>query len=441
MTPSLNEFDPRVIPFQWELLNKIRRKLDYSQGVHEILASGAIGSSKTAIATHLGVTHCLMYPGAHLGIGRLAMPDLKDTLFASICEHIDGVVPCRIIENRGQIFFPNKAKITSLSWADKKYKKARSREYSSFILEELTENDTSAAYDEIIERIRLPGIPEKWLLSLTNPDDPSHWVYDYFFIKTNPTKHVLMSKTRDNPFLEKTYVSKLQGKMSPREALRKLEGVWLELTKDIIYFEYSRDVHYRDAEYEVNPRYPIWWSHDFNIADGKPMSSCFFQYIGDTFHFFDEVVVDGARTLDVCEEAFERKLLDLGHRYIVTGDAAGKARDTRSKRSDYDIIQKYLQNIRTRAQYEVEAPRINPPVRKRHNIVNAYLTNDLKQHRVVVYKKCPTLDKGFRLTKLKSGGSYIEDDSKPWQHVTTAAGYGICKAIKYSDSGGGVIGR
>lgn len=442
MTPSLSEFNPKRIKFQWDLLKLIRKKLDYSLGVHEILCSGAIGSSKTTIATHLIVTHCLLNKGAHAGIGRLAMPDLKDTLFSSIVEHLDGEeIPHKVIENRGQIFFPNTSKITSLSWADKKYKKARSREYSCFTIEELTENDTPAAYDEIIERIRLPQVKEKFLLSLTNPDDPSHWVYDYFWLKKAPTKHVLLSKTTDNPFLDPSYITKLREKLSPREALRKLEGQWLELISEVIYYEYNRDVHFVDEDYKVNEKYPVWWAHDFNIGENKPMSSVFFQHIGDTFHFFDEVVIDGARTLDACEDAHERGLLNLSYRYVVTGDAAGRARDTRSKGSDYDIIRKFAQNIITKAQFQVEPPLSNPPVRKRHNVVNAYLCNDLGQHRIKVYKKCVTLDKGFRLTKLKSGGSYIEDDSKPWQHITTAAGYGILKALRYNEESSTVLSR
>jgi len=39
------------------------------------------------------------------------------------------------------------------------------------------------------------------------------------------------------------------------------------------------------------------------------------------------------------------------------------------------------------------------------------------------------LAEGFSLTKLKDGAQYIEDDSKRYQHITTAAGYGICSVL------------
>ena len=81
----------------------------------------------------------------------------------------------------------------------------------------------------------------------------------------------------------------------------------------------------------------------------------------------------------------------------------------------------------------MQVPRSNPPVRTRHNIVNAYCQNDLGQHRLTVYAKCKTLDKGLRLTALKKGGSYIEDDSKPYQHITTALGYGVVYTSKLNE--------
>ena len=73
----------------------------------------------------------------------------------------------------------------------------------------------------------------------------------------------------------------------------------------------------------------------------------------------------------------------------------------------------------------MEVPRSNPPIRERHNIVNAYCCNSLKQIRLFVYAKCKTLHEGFNLTALKKGAEYIEDDSKEYQHITTAAGYRI----------------
>jgi hypothetical protein len=153
------------------------------------------------------------------------------------------------------------------------------------------------------------------------------------------------------------------------------------------------------------------------------MSSCAYQFYNDTFHVFDEVIVHGARTQTVMDEWFERGIFKKSNRFIVHGDATGEARDTRSILSDYDIIRKFMQSIGVL--HEIQVPRANPPVRTRHNRVNAYCLNEAGLTRLYIYKEAKTVHDGMRLTALKKGGDYVEDDSKPYQHVTTALGYGI----------------
>ena len=144
----------------------------------------------------------------------------------------------------------------------------------------------------------------------------------------------------------------------------------------------------------------------------------------DEFHAFDESVIQSARTQDVMTDLEERGLLMPNHIYMVTGDAAGSHRDTRSKRTDYQVIYDHLEELGISFVRKVASS--NPPIRKRHNVVGGYLNNSLGQRRLFVYKNCKTLDKGLKLTKIKEGSNYIEDDSYPWQHITTALGYAVC---------------
>ena len=207
-------------------------------------------------------------------------------------------------------------------------------------------------------------------------------------------------------------------------------GKWISITQDVIYHQYDSDIHFRKNEqWTPIPGAPIHISWDFNIGMGKPLSACLFQYIHGTFHFFDECVVHGQRTEDSLEEMAGRGLLDFPCRYIVHGDATGRNSDTRSPRSDYDIIDKFLRNYKTpdgrSLRVSVQVPRGNPRLRDRHNLVNAQLRNARGDVNLYVYKGCDTLDKGFSLTHLKKGGQYLEDDSDEFQHITTAAGYAI----------------
>lgn len=196
-TPSFSDFKP-VIPYQKRVLQLIR-DYDYSQGVLEILLSGSVGSAKSLLAAHAAVKHCLSYKGARLMLGRLALPDLKDTIFKKICEHLEGTKLAGgglltegkhywIRQDTAHIKFFNGSEIISRSWNDNKFLKLRSLELSAAIFEELTENEEKhmPAYRETTMRVgRLPHIKENWIISCTNPDGPGHWVYDRFIAKGN----------------------------------------------------------------------------------------------------------------------------------------------------------------------------------------------------------------------------------------------------------------
>lgn len=245
----------------------------------------------------------------------------------------------------------------------------------------------------------------------------------------NPLRHVYYSSTEDNPFLPPSYVDDLRRDLDPKMALRMLKGKWLSIAQDVVYHQYDKAVHFKDVEYKVDLDFPIWACWDFNIGEGKPLSMCFFQFINDFFHVFGEVIVEGARTQDALDDGDGRGFYDYKTKFFIAGDATGKSRDTRSIRSDYEIIDKFCAN-RPGFVFERKVPPANPPIRTRHNLVNAYCRNDHGDIRLAVYRGCKVVDEGMRLTKLKKGGDYVEDDSRYYQHVTTALGYGMVAAVK-----------
>lgn len=448
---SLFGFCPDGIPYQKKAIRLIRRDHDYSEANLEILLSGSIGSAKSAFVAHVAITHCLMYRRARVGICRRALPDLKETLFKEIIEHLegdaehgfDGLVEGRdywVNTVRGKVVFKNGSEIIPAFWADRKYKRVRSLKLSMAIMEEAVENDDQdkQGFWELKGRIgRLPHVPENVLICATNPDSPAHWLYDYFIgekAKEHPNRHVFYSRTEDNIYLPTIYIKGLRKDMDPRLARRLLDGEWIELTSDQVYYAYSADENYRPVSYDFDLSHPIRLSWDFNIGVGKPLSMVIFQYINDEFHWAQEIVIEGMRTADSLDELADRGILDLACPYfIINGDAAGKHKDTRNRRTDYDIIIDFLSNYRTKdgrqIRFEYQVPLSNPTLRSRHNAVNAYCLNKEGRRRFFVYKDCPTLHKGMRLVELRKGSDYQEDDSKDYQHITTAAGYGL-KAVE-----------
>lgn len=445
--PSFASFDPTAIKYQHRVLRDIKNRFDYNIGAHELLLSGSMGSAKSTLMAHIIALHCLENPGATACLGRLSMPDLKETILSEIYNHIapdltEGV-HFRMLESQGKIIFCNGSRIISRSWSDKKYKKARSLKLSLMCFEELVENDTSDAFMEFKARVgRKKGLKEYLTICATNPDSPQHWAYDYFIegSKKYPTRHVYYSKTVDNPFLPTWYLDQLKQDLDERAYQRYGEGLWVELHTDRIYYMYETERNFRDEKYEVDIFHPIYVCWDFNIGEGKPLSGCLMQYIKGEFHFFDEFIIEGASTEEACEDIAARGLLDYDTHYIIEGDATGGAKSTKSKKSDYDIIVKFFSNYVNRhgqrLEFTKDVPRSNPPVRDRHNIVNAYCKNSVGNVRLYVYRDCPMLHKGLRLTALKKGGQYIEDDSKDYQHVTTAAGYAVHRVHKNQENSG-----
>jgi hypothetical protein len=430
---TLQLFNPKDIPYQIKVVNLIRRDWDYSKGNPEILLSGSYGSAKSILMAHLAVTHCLFNPKARVLLARKALPDLKDTIFKEIIEHIEEDLvegdDYRVNNQAAKIIFKNGSEIISRSWSDKKYNKGRSLKISFLVFEELTENneEDKQAFMTMKARLRrLTHVKENVLIAATNPDDPTHWVYKYFFDKSKDTRFVFKSVTTDNPFLDPIYIQQLKDDLDPLSAKRYIYGEWVSLYKDRVYYNYDPDRNFINKDYVVNKAFPIDIMHDFNIGKGKPMSSCVGQNINGVFHVYKVFHVEGSRTLGILEDMMAEGVFIKGMNVRIFGDASGDSNDTRSKLTDYDIIEKFLND--NGINFEREVPLSNPPIRSRHNKVNATFMSESGKVRYYQYKGTEWLSEGWITTKLSKGSSNIEDDSNPNQHATTAVGYWITRS-------------
>ena len=311
-----------------------------------------------------------------------------------------------------------------------------------------------AAYKLILARLRDPRMRNRGLLT-TTLDDPGSWMYEEFVNRFDAaTQAVLYAPTEVNrENLGDEYIATLRRSYSEREAARMLDAAWVFLTGAVIYYAFSRDANVTTAA-EFDPALPILWSLDFNIGQGKPMSSCLAQMkkgpqvgadgkpvlrpgprgemvptIRPELHFFDEIILDSTDTNDAAEEC-KGRLAKLGVKDTdgktypmvrVYGDASGKAQDTRSKTTDYGIL-------RSAGFIDQRVPDANPPIRTRHNTVNALLRNAAGDVRAKAHPRCRTLIKGWETVKLRKGASYLEEETRE-QHVTTAAGYLACVEV------------
>ena len=453
MGTTIDTFNPTSVNFQHKMLWDIKSNYPhyYKNGVQVILSSGAVGSGKTLMACHLIWLHLLENPGAYVGIGRKDLKRLKSTLLKPLLTHAPlnwkPGVDFEFNKTEGIIKLPNGSIVQCFSWADGDLERFKGEQFTMFVMDEASENEEDV-FTMIKSRLgRVKEINECIFLMITNPDEPDHWIAKNIIGKAgyidgkrrdgdedtyNFNYHVYYSLTVQNKHnLKEGYIEGLLKSNHAKWIERNLEGKWISFGGEGIYFAYDENIHFKPFDYQVNLSYPIYISFDFNVAIGKPMSVCFAQYINDTFHFFNECVIHGANTTTVLNDMKQRGLFDYKTQYIINGDAAGWAKGSATNGfSDYDIIIKYLNDLKqfNAMRFKIEVPLANPEVKVRHNTVNAYLKNGLGQARIFVYKQCPTLNEAFKLTKLKPGGRYIEDDSErsPYQHIGTSAGYCIC---------------
>lgn len=282
------------------------------------------------------------------------------------------------------------------------------------------------AFSLIQARTRDPRMETHRGLLTTTLDDPQSWMYEVFVDGYDKKRmRVIYATTHDNAHnLPDDYVDGLRSTYSARLFQRMVEAKWVSLEAGHIYYAFNRTRNV-DESADYIEGLPILWSHDQNIGQGKPMSSCLCQIakgegpdgkVRPELHVFDEIVLESSDTRDAIKEFEGRGYGPDGT--IIHGDASGRARDTRSKTSDYGILRD--------AGYTAQrVPTKNPPIRTRHNVVNRLLQSADGDVRLLVHPRCKNVIKGLETGKLKGGANYLEEETYS-QHVTTALGYLCC---------------
>lgn len=438
--PNLCGFIP--FGYQCEVLRLINNH-NYALFTPEILLSGSVGSAKSILLAHIAIVHCIQFPGAYCAIGRRSLGDLKKTLFREILEHLEESMVegehYKVLTQNAEIRFNNGSVIQAVTWGDGRFAKFRSLKLSMIIIEEFTENDDEfeAGFKILKARLRrIPTVSQNLLICATNPDEPDTFCYKYFIegAEKFPSRFVFYSVTTDNFYLDPVYIEQLLQDYSVLEAERYLRGRWISISGLGIYHAYSEERNLKKEPFKPDPRLPLRIAFDFNTAEGKPQSCTVFQSHKDgTMHFFQESVIDGAKwCIDNLDDLDARGVFDWQDRegntykwskFIVHGDASGRARSSNSLRSNYDLIEEWF--AQRGLNLRLEVPKSNPALVKRWTTVNALCQNAKLEVKLFVYPGCPVLNQGMKLAKKKPGTA-IEDDSKRYQHITTALGYGVC---------------
>lgn len=291
----------------------------------------------------------------------------------------------------------------------------------------------AAAREALVARVRHPKAKHRTRFVTTTPEG-FNWCYDWFGA-SRPGHVMINAPTTDNKALPADYVDQLRESMDDQHAAAYIEGRFCSLFQRQVYYNFDRAVH-AQKRLSYNPDLPLFWSQDFNV---HPMCGVVFQMPNTrTVHVIGEIVLPGSNTPAAADEFVLRY---AGHRGLlwISGDASGRARDTRqeSHRSDFEIMVAAASSGCQRADVQTMVARKNPALSRRHNLVNALLRNAKGAQSLFVDPvNCPHTIQSFERTVRKEGSQQV-DKGTEWkvgrhsfvgaEHLTDALGYPLCE--------------
>jgi hypothetical protein len=266
---------------------------------------------------------------------------------------------------------------------------------------------------------RLRDMQSKYLqfVITSNTDEPSHWLYTDIVQKhefnIKPTKglfprdliEIVYGTTFDNQKnLPPNYIEGLATSLDPKLYQRFVECKWVSLVSGKMFYQFDRELNLRELKFDHN--LPLLISSDFNV---DPMCWSVIQQHKDELHFIDQIkITGGADTGIACAEVINRYPWCTQFHWF--GDASGRSNSTKSKYSDYEIIEGYFREAGKVVTMHI--PFSNPSVRDSSNSVNSMLKNNKGKARLFFDKnRCPDIILSVEGCNYKPG-TLEKDESK-----------------------------
>lgn len=271
------------------------------------------------------------------------------------------------------------------------------------------------AFTKVVARLSIPlpdGKPNS--LDFVSTPEGFKFLYNFFVKNEHPDKKLIKAKTRNNPFISKSYITTLEMSYTPEQLEAYLNGEFVNLTTGTVYKKYDR-IKNRTSR-TVQPSDALHVGMDFNITKMNAVI-----HVQDTqFKYAVDEIVNAYDTDEVCAILKRRY---PNQKIIVYPDSAGKARSTSGK-SDHEIIKSYGFTIRV--------GNSNPPVKDRINKMNiSFCDKDGNRTYLINDEQCPTYSEALERQTYKNGEP---DKTTGFDHITEAGGYFVfnCNVAKMS---------
>ncbi len=379
--------------------------------------SGPIGSGKSQALCHEAIRMSYLNPGRLGLVGAPTYPMLRDATQAALFELLEtNKIPfdhnkaenlTTMRDNRSRVIFRSMDE----------YERLRGTNLAWFGMDELTYTQ-EAAWLRLEGRLRDPKAKRLCGFAVWTPKG-FDWVHRRFISDKVAGYSAILAKPFENRHLLSQvpdFYERLKGSYDEKFYQQEVLGSYLSLTGGKVYWNFSRKDHVGPIEPIRNA--PLLWALDFNV---DPMSSVIAQEMHGKVRVLDEIFLRGATTRDACAE-FVRRYPEHPGGVIVYGDASGHQQQT-SGSTDYDMIRDYLAEC-SGLRVTYRAPRSNPHVRDRVNLMNARLRSASGEISLSIDEKCKELIKDFEQVSYKEDTNQIDKDRDRMRtHLSDALGY------------------
>jgi len=263
----------------------------------ELMYDGAFGAGKSLILCEKGLFLSLKYPG---NAGFIFRKVFQSLVYTTMRTFFEKVCPSGYIQSYNKndhvVTLTNGSTITFLG-LDRVGGTGMSLDLPTKIgsIEagwigvdegrELTEDD----WVMLLGRLRLDRVPFHQIFTATNPDSPSHWLYQRFYIEPygrpdtikiplpgsvtgkstsmlspSLSRQAVKSSTMDNVFLPESYRQSM-ARFRGRYKQRYVDGEWVGF-EGLVYDNFSPDVHIVDR-FPINPKWRVYRSIDFGYTN------------------------------------------------------------------------------------------------------------------------------------------------------------------------------
>lgn len=241
------------------------------------------------------------------------------------------------------------------------------------------------------------GLKHRAWYATTPPEDPTYLLQIKESVKDAAFYFAVSKDNARN--LPDGYVDRLSSAYDEKVYQREVMGMLIHINEGRFAYKFD-DLKHISTGAVYNPKLEIYISFDFNIT---PMTATIWQTDRHTWAYcIDEIKIDNATIYDTLAEIKIR----YPNQYIyITGDASGRARNTLSNRTIYEVIVDELQISRSAN----EVPLSNPSLRESRIFLNSLLAHN---DGIKFNPACVATIHDLRYSKVNAEGGIDKRDPK-----------------------------